>query len=334
MLVQQPYGANETLPFTVQPKLMMMDAFGRVVTNLGHAISSWCVTASIRNGTGDKDAILEGNVTVTFENGWANFTDLSISHNASDYILDFNITKPTDALFNTSSHTFEVKERVMYCTLTMQPLGANETVPFSDQPEVNFRDAATGDIVENMGWKGRKWLLIASISNPGANQGRLNGTTEINFVSGIGKFTNLSIDYAGTGYVLNLEARTVPASSYHCALQTNAFNVSERVMYLILSQQPGNCNDTVVCGSQPIVEVRNSYPDELAGNIGWQGRTWMVNVTMVGAANSVVNGSTQLQVPESGRIEFNDIKFADVATGLKSTCYYSVFFSKKCFPAY
>lgn len=314
-LVQQPFGANETIPFTIQPKLIMLDAFDRLVTNLGHASSSWCVTAYIRGGTGDEGAVLEGNVTIAFVDGWANFTDLSITHNASDYILDFNITKPNSTRFNTSSQPFEVKERVLYCSLDMQPLDANETVPFTHQPIVVFRDAATGDIVQNTGWKGRQWLVTASISNPESNSGHLNGTTAVEFVEGTSTFKNLSISHAGTGYILKLQAKTLPSSSYSCLLQTSSFNVSERVLYLTLAQQPGNCNDTVVCGSQPIVEIRNSYPDELTGNIGWRGRSWNITASMVGGDNSVLNGSSQLSVPESGRVEFTDIRFFDVATG-------------------
>ena len=333
-LVQEPFGANETVPFTIQPKLVMLDAIGSVVTSLGHASSSWYVTASLRNGSGDARAVLEGNVTIAFVNGWANFTGLSVTHNASDYVLDFNITRPSTNQFNTSSQPFEVKERVLYCSLAMHPLGANETVPFVRQPLIEFRDVATGDIVVNTGWKGRQWLVSASISNSTANSGYLNGTSEVAFVEGISTFDNLSISHAGTDYVLKLQARTIPASRYSCSLKTDSFNVTERVLYLKVVQHPDNCNDTVVCGNQPILEIRNTFPDELAGNIGWRRRTWVITASMVGANNSVINGSSALTVPESGRVEFTDIKFFDLATGIvsyKLTPKQIFFFSQKTF---
>ena len=34
--VQQPHGANETVPFLVQPKLTMIDKLNRTVNTLGH----------------------------------------------------------------------------------------------------------------------------------------------------------------------------------------------------------------------------------------------------------------------------------------------------------
>lgn len=36
VVIQQPRGANETVPFQVQPKLMMVDNFNRTVRTLGH----------------------------------------------------------------------------------------------------------------------------------------------------------------------------------------------------------------------------------------------------------------------------------------------------------
>lgn len=185
-LVTEPSGGNETVPFATQPKLKMVDIDGKLVTTLGHgSLSNWTVTASILNGTGDSMAILEGNVTVIIVEGWANFTDLSITHNGSDYQLLFNVSKPAASHFNATSQAFEVKERIMYFTVTVQPEDANETVSFGKQPKIEVRDAANGEIVDNTGWKGRRWLVTASIANPDDNDGHLNGTTEVEFIQGI-----------------------------------------------------------------------------------------------------------------------------------------------------
>lgn len=315
-LVTEPSGANETVPFTSQPRLKLVDIDGTLVTTLGHgSLSNWTVTAAIKNGTGDSMALLEGNVNVTLENGWANFTDLSITHNGTDYELLFYISKPSASHFNATSQPFEVKERIMYFTVTDQPSDANETVSFGQQPRIEVRDAANGEIVNNTGWKGRRWLFTASLANPADNDGNLNGTTEVEFVKGVAQFTNLSIDISGENYILELDAMTDPPSRYVFNGNSSAFNVSERVLYLKLVQQPGDCNDTVICGSQPIVEIRNVYPDSLVANIGWRGRSWYINATMVGSSNSVVNGTTLLSVQTSGRVEFQDLNFYDVAEG-------------------
>ena len=186
VLVTEPNGGNETVPFTIQPKLKLVDIDGELVTTLGHgSLSNWTVTASILNGTGDPMAVLEGNMSVTFVEGWANFTDLSITHNASDYKLLFNVSKPAASHFNATSQVFEVKERILYFTLTVQPGEANETVNFGKQPRIEVRDAANSEIVDNTGWKGRKWVFFASIANPEDNEGHLNGTTMVEFAQGI-----------------------------------------------------------------------------------------------------------------------------------------------------
>ena len=115
--------------------------------------------------------MLGGNTTVPFIDGWANFTNLNISHNATGYVLKYTIIIPLDANFTALSQPFEVKERVMYFTLVSQPRDANETVPFGQQPLVEVRDAANGELVTNTGWKGRKWICKASLVNPQNYQG-------------------------------------------------------------------------------------------------------------------------------------------------------------------
>ena len=135
------------------------------------------------------------------------------------------------------------------------------------------------------------------------------------FLQGVAQFTNLSVDISGENYILALEAVTVPSSRYIFSGNSSAFNVSERLLYVKVVQQPGDCNDTVICGSQPILEIRNVFPDMLVENIGWRGRTWQINATMVGVSNSVLNGTALVTVPPSGRVEFDDLNFYDIAQG-------------------
>lgn len=123
------------------------------------------------------------------------------------------------------------------------------------------------------------------------------------------------MDISGENYVLALETITVPSSRYVFKDNSSAFNVSERLLYLKIAQQPGNCNDTVICGTQPIVEIRNVFPDSLVENIGWRGRTWQINASMVGVSNSVLKGTALVNVPTAGRVEFQDLNFYDVAQG-------------------
>lgn len=318
MFETHPSGANETVPFVSQPKLKIVDCFGRLVTNLGLSSSSnWTVAARIKKGTGDVNATVNGTTTVDFVNGWANFTDLSITHSGAGYVMEFLITKPTTAKFNASSNAFEVKERDLYFVITKQPSDANETTPFGSQPAIEVRDRANGQIVTNTGWKGRKWLFTAALAG---SQGTLNGTLSVEFSAGIATFTDLSIDFSGTGYKLNLTAKTSPESNYKYSIQSDAFDVKERALEVVLAQQPGNCNDTVICGSQPIVEIRSLYPSAVVNNLGWKGRKWFVVVTQTkGSAISTMNATTRLAFPASGRVEMTDLHFDDVSSGHELT---------------
>lgn len=48
IVVQEPQGANETVPFQVQPKLMVVDKLNRTVRTLGHGYQGqWYVGASV-----------------------------------------------------------------------------------------------------------------------------------------------------------------------------------------------------------------------------------------------------------------------------------------------
>lgn len=67
---------------------------------------------------------------------------------------------------------FKVKQRILYFTLISSPQDSNETVPFVRQPVVTVHDAANGELVANAGWKGRKWMCHAMLSNVSNNIGK------------------------------------------------------------------------------------------------------------------------------------------------------------------
>ena len=136
-----------------------------------HHFSRRYVTAVIRNGTGDPRALLKGNITVPFIDGLANFTNLSVTHNGTGYILDFKVSFPPKANFTACSKPFHVRERVLYFTLVRHPSDANETVAFGQQPRIEVRDATDGSLVTNTGWKARQWICSAHIVNEHDHKG-------------------------------------------------------------------------------------------------------------------------------------------------------------------
>ena len=318
VIIAEPTNSNETVPFPSHPKLRMYDALNRWVQNLGRDSDRWKVTATIVSGTGDSSARLMGESTVEFINGTANFTNLAVSHKGTGYKLKFDVTYPQNLSFVAESAAFDIKERVLVFALLQQPTEANETVPFTVQPRVEVRDAANGELVNNTGWKGRKWLFTATLVQNGNSGSGLMGSTSVEFEGAFAQFTNLSVDSPGKGYQLTLNALTSPVSIYSATFITAAFDVKERELYLRIAQQPGDCNDTVICGNQPILEIRSKYPDALAGNIGWKGSSWFINASMhSGASNTVLNGTAYFKIPTSGLIQFTDLNFYDVAVGYR-----------------
>ncbi|XP_048585401.1 fibrocystin-L isoform X2 [Nematostella vectensis] len=311
LVTRNPRDANETVPFGSQPLLRVVDSLNRTVTSLGHGNGSqWFVTATIRPGTGDPDGRLEGNVTIPFIEGWANYTNLHITHSHDSYMLDFKISRPAASRLNASTEVFEVKERLMLFNLVTEPIDANETVPFSVQPVVEVRDAITGKLVTNTGWKGRRWLCEVSLENPELNKGKLHGSSVVEFCDGHARFTNLSIDHEGSGYILSLHAHTVPASRYVFNTTTAPFDVKQRELSLVIVRQPGDCNETVTCGKQPIIEIIDVATGLLAGNLGWRGRDWTLATSLFGGISTQnLVGAKQQMIPKSGRVSFKDIMF-------------------------
>ena len=63
---------------------------------LGTYNSPWEVEVSLHSG-GSGAAMLLGTTTVTFTNGTASFTDLTINHPGDDYVLHFTVVQPVEA---------------------------------------------------------------------------------------------------------------------------------------------------------------------------------------------------------------------------------------------
>lgn len=118
---------------------------------LGSTASPWQVTATLRAGSGSApNAVLSGTKTVTFINGWANFTDLSLSHKGSGYILDFAITVPVSSGLTVASQPLTVPLRPLLphvhsvTTLIIQ----NQTVELV----LGMKDLGSDEMIQNVDW--------------------------------------------------------------------------------------------------------------------------------------------------------------------------------------
>jgi hypothetical protein len=77
--------------------VMIRDMFsqGDRVTFLGATSHPWKVEVSLRTGSGsNSQATLIGNTTVSFVDGWANFSGLGISHSGSGSVTHLDRKNP------------------------------------------------------------------------------------------------------------------------------------------------------------------------------------------------------------------------------------------------
>eukprot|EP00794_Sanderia_malayensis_P001199 gene1199-572_t len=80
------------------------------------------------------------------------------------------------------------------------------------------------------------------------------------------------------------------------------------------SAMPGNCNDTVVCGNQPILEIRSRFPDALVGNLGWKA---MNEGVLFGRESPVSNANDSVIFGHQPEIEVRDAGTNRAAKPLK-----------------
>lgn len=64
----------------------------------------------IKNGSGDFEVLLGGNIIVFFFDGWVNFINFNISYSGIDYVLEYNIIFLFEVNFIVLLELFEVKE--------------------------------------------------------------------------------------------------------------------------------------------------------------------------------------------------------------------------------
>ena len=74
----------------------------------------------------------------------------------------------------------------------------------------------------------------------------LNRLASVEFFAGSASFSDLSIDHEDKNYIFNFEAFTVAPSRYQFSVNATPFDVKERVLELVITQQPGKaCTKTL-----------------------------------------------------------------------------------------
>lgn len=327
-ILQQPtLDCNETVRFLIQPVFILLDNNGDRVNELSGNVT-WVVTASLDPSTGDPNARLEGELAVAFINGTANFTDLAISHNGTGYRIDYRITNPVGKSLETFSFPHEIKERQLGYRFQYNFTGVEINVAVRPSVTVTVFDIATGNTV-NTEWKNQTWTFQAFLYDS-ENQisNNLNGNQSIDILNGHGNLNNLTISSVGQ-YFFQLIVSTNPLSSYGIVHITPFFNVTSKEYYIHVARHPGDCNDTVVCGVQPILELRNKATNMLISGLNTGGRTWMVNASECNDDNNnPLRGTTYMEIT-SPSVVYTDLYFVSEGSGLQICFNVTVFPSEE-----
>jgi hypothetical protein len=243
-------GPPSKLAFTVEPtnvvagssispgvQVSVEDSSGNLVTTATNTI-----TMSI--GTNPVGGTLSGTLSVAAVNGVATFSNLSINKAASGYSLQASASGLTSA----SSTTFNVTAgTAAQLGFTVEPSNVASQSSISPPVQVSVEDSQ-GNVVTSA----TNAITVAIGTNP--SSGTLAGTLSAAAVNGVATFSNLSINFAGTGYTLTASASGLTGAT------SSAFNVTAgAATKLAFTVQPSD----VAAGSSITPAVRVSVEDSL-----------------------------------------------------------------------
>ncbi|XP_012942613.1 fibrocystin-L [Aplysia californica] len=187
--------------FSTQPKLKVTDDNNEVVTYLGSVTGPWEIEVSIKSG-GSPYSRLIGNTSVTFQNGWANFTNLAIT-NRGDYILEFNVTSPPEATnYSLEAMAIRVNGRNLRPKAELKTLSRISGRPL--ELDITLEDKDTLVDITDIQWANHTWSATASVYDSKFYSGSLAGALTVPFDPATGKatFLDLQLDTPGKCPVL------------------------------------------------------------------------------------------------------------------------------------
>lgn len=186
--------------------------------------------------------------------------------------------------------------------ITTQPGGALGGTAFTTQPVVEVRNASNVLVTSFSGN-----IAVAKSAGPA---GTLSGTLFVAAVGGVGTFTNLSIDLAGTGYQLTFTTGSLtPAVSTPFAVSVGSANK------LSVQTQPGGASGGLAFATQPVIHVLD------AGNnlVSASSATVTAAITSgTGTAGAALGGTTA-QAASSGVATFSNLSINLAGTGYSLT---------------
>src|SRR2546422_9808353 len=205
----QPSNATAGVAISPPVPVAIQDASGKTMTNATER-----VTVALGSG-----GTLSGTTAVNAVNGVATFSDLSIQEARTEYTL----TTSSGTLTGATSASFAIAPAApARVAFTVQPSSTGVAQPITPAVQVAIQDAFA-----NTGTNAPDAVTLTLATNPGS--GTLAGTKTVNAVGGIATFSALSIDKAGTGYVLAATSTTLAGAT------STAFDVTVPLTFTAVS---------------------------------------------------------------------------------------------------
>ncbi|MFC1993562.1 hypothetical protein ACFLV3_07170 [Chloroflexota bacterium] len=212
----QPSNGVAGSPLTIQPELTVQDRYGNMASSYeGSVVLSATITYVSQETSETWWGVISGTTTVPLVNSIARFTDIS----ADLAIPGYKLIAESEGLGSASSKYFTISPAApAKLEFTVQPEGALAETPFETQPKVAIEDVY-GNVVNSS----RASVTLSIAPGTGTAGAILSGTETLIAEGGLGGlavFTNLSIDQAGSDYMLKATSKGITSTI------SQAFNVS------------------------------------------------------------------------------------------------------------
>ncbi len=196
VITQEPTNALAGAAITPAVTVEVRDVQNALVASATNA-----VTIAIRPGTGTAGAALTGTTTVAAVNGVATFTGIAVDSAGASYALI--VTSPALGADTSVAVTISVGAATQIVITTAPPGSVTAGAAFG-------LTATARDAVGNTATGFTGPVTVAVVAGSGITGATLGGTTTVNAVAGVANFTGLTLDSAGTGYLLEVATAGLP----------------------------------------------------------------------------------------------------------------------------
>ncbi|XP_021358214.1 mucin-3A-like [Mizuhopecten yessoensis] len=252
----QPSASYETVQFPTQPSLKVYDEQDQPMTKLGSIGDPWQMTAYLISGA-NLSATLHGTTTVDVVGGWANFTDLTVSHYGNDFCLHFNKTYPiNEKHLSTQSDTFSVAklEVALSNNISTEPLVMNNAT----EMRINLIDNTTRHRISDIAWRGHNWTATVSLVNASDTTGNMSGSLQAIFDPDTGEavFDSLTFDQIGLYFL-----------TFHVTSSPEEYDINDNVQVQVVNEkQFALLNDNTTIVTNITVTFEENYQQIVGDN--------------------------------------------------------------------